>query len=80
LSRSLYASLVPRDKTAEFFGFFGTAEKFAGILGPPLFGIVAALCGASRWGVLTVVPFFGVGAWLLAKVDVEKGRAQARAS
>jgi UMF1 family MFS transporter len=80
LSRSLFASLVPKDKTAEFFGFFGAAEKFAGILGPPLFGIVASLCGASRWGVLTVVPFFGVGAWLLAKVDVAKGRAQARAA
>jgi UMF1 family MFS transporter len=80
LSRSLFASLIPKHKTAEFFGFFGTAEKFAGIIGPPLFGLVAALCGASRWGVLTVVPFFGVGAWLLAKVDVEKGRAQARAA
>ncbi len=79
LSRSLFASLVPAEKTAEFFGFFGVAEKFGGILGPPLFAIVAALCGASRWGVLTVVPFFGFGAWLLLRVDVEKGRAAARA-
>ncbi len=78
LSRSLFASLIPREKTAEFFGFFGTAEKFAGIIGPPLFALVASLCGASRWGVLTVIPFFGVGAWLLTKVDVETGRRQAR--
>ena len=34
LSRSLFASLIPRDKSGEFFGFFGVAEKFAGILGP----------------------------------------------
>ena len=80
LSRSLFASLVPRDKTAEFFGFFGTAEKFAGIIGPPLFAATAELCGASRWGVLTVIPFFGIGALLLARVDVEKGRAQAAAA
>jgi MFS transporter, UMF1 family len=80
LSRSLFASLIPAHRTAEFFGFFGTAEKFAGIIGPPLFAGVAALCGASRWGVLTVVPFFGFGAWLLARVDVEKGRAAARAA
>jgi hypothetical protein len=33
LSRSLFASMVPRDKSGEFFGFFGTAEKFAGIFG-----------------------------------------------
>lgn len=79
LSRSLFASLVPRHKTAEFFGFFGVAEKFAGIIGPPVFGIVAELCGASRYGVLTVVPFFAAGAWLLLRVDVERGRADARA-
>ena len=34
LSRSLFASLIPRDKSGEFFGFFGVAEKFAGIFGP----------------------------------------------
>ena len=37
LSRSLFATLIPRDKSGEFFGFFGVAEKFAGILGPALF-------------------------------------------
>jgi len=80
LSRSLFASFVPKDKTAEFFGFFGTAEKFAGILGPPLFNVAAALCGGSRWGVLTIAPFFGFGAWILATVNVEKGRADVRAA
>ena len=37
LSRSLFASLIPQDKSGEFFGFFGVAEKFAGILGPAVF-------------------------------------------
>ena len=36
LSRSLFASLIPRDKSGEFFGFFAVVEKFAGILGPAL--------------------------------------------
>ena len=40
LSRSLFASLIPRDKSGEFFGFFGVAEKFAGIFGPAVFGLV----------------------------------------
>ena len=40
LSRSLFASLIPRDKSGEFFGFFGVAEKFAGIFGPAIFGLV----------------------------------------
>ena len=34
LSRSLFASLIPRDKSGEFFGFFAVVEKFAGIFGP----------------------------------------------
>ena len=79
LSRSLFANLVPPHKTAEFFGFFGVAEKFGGVVGPPSFALVAWLCGESRYGVLTVIPFFGLGAWLLSRVDVERGRADALA-
>ena len=41
LSRSLYASLIPRHKSAEFFAFFAVGDKFAGILGPAIFGRVA---------------------------------------
>ena len=40
LSRSLFASLIPRDKSGEFFGFFGVAEKFAGIFGPAIFVVI----------------------------------------
>jgi UMF1 family MFS transporter len=80
LARSMFATLVPREKTAEFFGFFGVAEKFAGVIGPPLFALAAWLGGESRWGVLTVVPFFGIGALLLLRVDLAKGRAQAAAA
>ena len=36
LSRSLFASMVPKHKAAEFFGFFSVFEKFAGILGPAI--------------------------------------------
>ncbi len=34
LSRSLFASMVPRRKSAEFFGFFSTSGRAAGIAGP----------------------------------------------
>ena len=39
LSRSLFASMIPQQKSSEFFGFFGVFEKFAGIMGPALFAI-----------------------------------------
>lgn len=77
LSRSLFASMVPRERAAEFFGFFSTFEKAAGILGPLLFGIVAQVSGASRLSILALVVFFLAGAFLLSRVDVEKGVKEA---
>jgi UMF1 family MFS transporter len=59
LSRSLFATMVPRYKSSEFFGFFGVSEKFAGIIGPLVFAGVVALSGSSRGAVLSVIIFFG---------------------
>jgi UMF1 family MFS transporter len=73
LSRSLFARLIPRDKSSEFFGFFGVFEKFAGIFGPLLFSVAVALTGSSRAAILSVILFFIVGALLLSKVDIEEG-------
>ncbi|CAN5768985.1 MFS transporter [soil metagenome] len=79
LSRSLFASMIPKQKSSEFFAFFGVFERYAGILGPLVFGWVAAYWGNSRNAILAVVVFFIVGALLLARVDVDAGRRQARA-
>ena len=79
LSRSLFSSMVPRHKSAEFFGFYATSGKFAGIAGPLLFALISQLTGASRLSVLFLLLFFAGGAWLLCKVDLTAGRAQARA-
>ena len=78
LSRSLFASLVPRQKSAEFFGFFAVGEKFAGVLGPTLFATVALTTGSSRSAMLWVMSFFVIGGALLLRVDVAAGRATAR--
>ncbi len=50
LSRSLFASMIPRDKSSEFFGFFSVFEKFAGIFGPLLFAASIALLGIEPGG------------------------------
>ncbi|MEW5734229.1 MAG: MFS transporter [Thermodesulfobacteriota bacterium] len=80
LSRSIFAAMVPRARAAEFFGFFSTFEKAAGILGPLLFGIVAQLTGASRLSILALMVFFLTGAFLLSRVNVEKGIRDAAAA
>jgi MFS transporter, UMF1 family len=78
LSRSLFASLIPRQQSAEFFGFFAVVEKFAGIFGPALFAQVIALTGSSRGAILSIIGFFVVGGVLLHFVDVDQGQRAAR--
>lgn len=80
LSRSLFASMIPKQRSAEFFGFFAVIEKFAGILGPLAFSVMIATTGSSRNAILAVVAFFIVGGALLAFVDVESGQRAARAA
>jgi UMF1 family MFS transporter len=73
LSRSLYGSMIPKSQSAEFFGFFSTSSKFAGILGPLLFGIVSQLAGGSRLSIVSLIIFFIVGGLILTRVNVEEG-------
>jgi MFS transporter, UMF1 family len=80
LSRSLFAVMIPRHKSAEFFGFYSTSARLAGIAGPLLFGLVSQAAGSSRLSILSLLLFFLAGALLLAKVDVATGQAAAAAA
>jgi len=40
LSRSYYARLIPRNRSAEYYGFYNMLGKFAAIIGPGLMGVV----------------------------------------
>jgi UMF1 family MFS transporter len=80
LSRSLFASMIPKHKSSEFFAFFGVFERYAGILGPAVFAWVVAHSGTSRNAILSVLAFFIIGGALLTLVDVDEGRRAARAA
>jgi UMF1 family MFS transporter len=80
LSRSLFASMIPRHKSGEFFGFFSVFEKFAGIFGPLIYAGTIAASGSSRNAILSVIIFFVIGALLLWPVNVEQGQQIARAA
>lgn len=80
LSRSLFATMIPRTKSAEFFAFFSIFEKFTGVLGPAAFYVVVTSTDSPRLAVLSVVAFFVVGWILLARVDVARGQRVARAA
>ncbi len=73
LSRSIYAELSPAAKSGEFFGLYGLSEKFAGILGPLLYGVVGQITHNPRASILSVSAFFAAGMLLLARVDVPAG-------
>jgi MFS transporter, UMF1 family len=73
LSRAIFTQLSPRAKSGEFFGLYGLSEKFAGILGPLLYGIVGQLTGDPRASVLSISVFFILGIVLLGRVRVTKG-------
>ncbi len=80
LSRSLFARMIPRHKSSEFFGFFSVFEKFAGIAGPVVFGAAITLFGSSRAAILSVIVFFVAGALVLTRVNVTEGEAEAAAA
>ena len=78
LSRSLFASMIPKHKSSEFFAFFGVFERYAGILGPAVFAWVVSFSGTGRNAILSLLGFFVLGGGLLMFVDVEEGRRAAR--
>lgn len=75
LSRSLYATMIPEESSAEFFGFYTVFSRFSTILGPLVFAVVSDTTGSGRPAVLSIVFFFVVGGLMLTLVDVDKARA-----
>jgi UMF1 family MFS transporter len=65
--------MTPKKKSAEFFGFFDVSQKFSGILGPLVFGVIGQIAGSSRLGIIVLVVFFLGGMYILSKVNIEQG-------
>ena len=76
LSRSLFARMIPKHKSSQYFGFFSVFEKFAGIAGPAMFALSVTISGSSRAAVLSVIAFFVAGGLVLTRVNVAEGEAQ----
>ncbi|MEM5947170.1 MFS transporter [Spirochaetia bacterium 38H-sp] len=69
LSRSYYAKLVPKEKSAEFFGFYNVMGKFAAIMGPALVGGLGDLTKNTSVGISSLLILFIVGLISLIKVS-----------
>ncbi|UCH83930.1 MAG: MFS transporter [Candidatus Latescibacterota bacterium] len=78
LSRSLYSRIIPKNKAAEFFGFYNMIGKFAAVVGPVLIGWVGVLTGSPRLAILSVMILFVLGGVLLSRVNETAGTEAAR--
>jgi len=78
VSRSLLARWVPADRSAEIFGFFAVAGRFASVGGPLLFGALAWATGGLRPAVLSISLFFLTGGAFLLAVDERRGEVELR--
>jgi UMF1 family MFS transporter len=77
LSRSLYSTLVPRGREAEYFGLYQAAERGTSWFGTLTFGLVFQATGSYRYSVVALLVFFVVGFALLLRVDVARGIREA---
>ena len=68
-SRSMMALLTPRDREAEFFGFYdGLCGKASAVIGPIVYGVVSDLTN-ERAAALTLGIFFLTGLYLIRGVE-----------
>jgi UMF1 family MFS transporter len=67
LYRAFFASLVPMQRAAEFFGFNAVAGRLSAAAGPIVFGVVATLWGDSAALLTLLLPLL-LGIMLLARV------------
>jgi UMF1 family MFS transporter len=64
------ALLTPKDREAEFFGFYdGLFGKSSAVVGPLIYGIVSDISN-ERIAVLVIGVFFIIGFFVLQKVIV----------
>ena len=77
LSRSLFSTMVPKQRSAEFFGFYAISSKFASIFGPLTFALLIDITGSNRYAILALGLFFVIGITLLFTVDTRRGQRSA---
>lgn len=64
ISRSHFGKMIPKNRSNEFFGMYDIFARFSAILGPAMFAMLTQATGNPRFGVLSVMFQFTVGAIL----------------
>lgn len=70
LARSLFAVIIPKNQSGEFFGFFGFVGRFSAMIGPILYGIIAGLVD-PRFGVFSLLVILLIGTIMLWRINLD---------
>lgn len=76
-SRTMLSLLTPKNRQAEFFGFYTLTGRLSSIIGPILYGWIAHKTGDIRFSILSLMLFFILGWLLLQLVKLNEGIMQA---
>ncbi len=78
--RAMVALLAPPSMLAEFFGLWAFATRLAAVIGPVTYGVITWVTeGNHRAAMLVTGLFFVVAWWVLRRLDMPAGQAQAAA-
>jgi MFS transporter, UMF1 family len=77
LSRSMFSQLIPPGKEAEYFGFYEISDRGTSWLGPFLFALTYQLTDSYRYAIFSLIFFFVVGGFLLAKLNLRQAIVEA---
>ena len=70
VSRSVYATMLPKGAEGEFMGFFSVISRFSAIWGPLIYSYVSSTTGNPRLSLPGISLFFVIGYLLLRNVDI----------
>ena len=72
LSRSYFGKLIPKERSAEYFGVFNIFGKISSIFGPLLLGVVTQLTKKTQLGIFSLAVLFVLGIIFFLKIDDSK--------
>ena len=58
VSRAYFSSIIPKDKEAQFFGFYNLVGKSAVVVGPALLAWISMIFNTPRAGILGLLVLF----------------------
>jgi MFS transporter, UMF1 family len=76
--RSLFAELVPAGLEANMFALYAVTDKGSSAIGPAIVGVITDLTHEIRWSFLFLGAMIAASIPLMAKIDVVRGKADAR--